>query len=85
MQPRRPRDHKLTPDSELPGQQAVNLIERVVLDMRFLLQPRGPFDPGIDGRIELRDARTKQPLARSSTLAFSVPSTVGYFQNCHFG
>lgn len=64
MQPRRPRDHKLTPDSELSGQKAVNLIEQVVLGMDCLWHPRGAFDPGIDGRIELRDARTKQPLAR---------------------
>ena len=42
----------------------MNQVEAVVLDMRFLWHPRGPFDPGIDGRIELRDARTTEPLNR---------------------
>lgn len=58
------REKKLTPDSELSGQKGINLIEEVVLDMGFLWHPPGPFDAGIDGRIELRDTRTKEPLNR---------------------
>jgi hypothetical protein len=58
------RETKLTPDTELSAQKAVNLIEAVALDMGFLWHPRGPFDPGIDGRIELRDVRSKEPLNR---------------------
>jgi hypothetical protein len=57
-------DAKLTPDSELSGQKGINLIEEVVLSMGFLWHPAGPFDAGIDGRIELRDVRTREPLNR---------------------
>lgn len=55
---------KITPDSELSGQKGINLVEEVVLDMGFLWHPAGPFDAGIDGRIELRDVRTRKPLNR---------------------
>lgn len=58
------RKTKLSPDSELTAQQGINLIEEVVLAMGFLWHPPGVFDHGIDGRIELRDARAKQPLNR---------------------
>lgn len=58
------RDKKLTPDSEVSAQKAVNLIEEVVLDMGLIWHVRGPFDAGIDGRVELRDVRTKEPLNR---------------------
>jgi hypothetical protein len=55
---------KTSPDSELTAQQGINLIEDIALEMGFLWHPPGPFDHGIDGRIELRDARAKQPLNR---------------------
>jgi hypothetical protein len=55
-------DKKLTPDTELSGQKGVNIVEAVALDMGFLWHPRGAFDHGIDGRIELRDTRTSEPL-----------------------
>jgi hypothetical protein len=55
---------KRLPDSQLSGQMGINLIEETVLDMKFVWHPAGPFDAGIDGRIELRDARTGQPLNR---------------------
>ena len=58
------RKTKVSPDSELTAQQAINLIEDLALDMGFLWHPPGVFDHGIDGRIELRDARAKQPLNR---------------------
>lgn len=58
------RKPKLTPDSEVSGQKAINLIEQVVLDAGLLWHPAGPFDAGIDGRIELRDTRTAEPLNR---------------------
>ena len=55
---------KRTPDSHLDGQLGVNLIEEVVLGMHCLWHPAGAFDAGIDGRIELRDARSGEPLNR---------------------
>jgi hypothetical protein len=55
---------KVSPDSELTAQQGINLIEDIALDMGFLWHPPGVFDHGIDGRIELRDVRAKQPLNR---------------------
>lgn len=55
---------KKSPDSELLAQQGVNLIEEEVLGMGFLWHPAGPFDHGIDGRLELRDVRSKTPLNR---------------------
>jgi Domain of unknown function (DUF4365) len=58
------RKTKLSPDSQLIAQQAINLGEEITLDMGFLWHPPGVFDHGIDGRIELRDARAKQPLNR---------------------
>jgi len=58
------REHKLAPDSELSAQKGINLIEEVLLEMGFLWHVAGPFDHGIDGRIELRDAKAKLPLNR---------------------
>ena len=55
---------KKSQDSELLAQQGVNLIEEEVLGMGFLWHPAGPFDHGIDGRLELRDVRSKTPLNR---------------------
>jgi hypothetical protein len=54
--------HKHSPDSEITGQVGINIIEDVVLARKFRWHPAGPFDSGIDGRIELRDARAEQPL-----------------------
>lgn len=56
------RETKTSPDSELTAQQAINLIEEIALEMGFLWHPPGVFDHGIDGRVELRDARAKTPL-----------------------
>ncbi|OJU80808.1 MAG: hypothetical protein BGO11_19605 [Solirubrobacterales bacterium 70-9] len=55
---------KRSPDSELLAQQGVNLIEQAILGMGFLWHVAGPFDHGIDGRLELRDVRSKTPLNR---------------------
>jgi Domain of unknown function (DUF4365) len=55
---------KKAPDSELLAQKGINLIEQEILGMGFLWHPAGPFDHGIDGRLELRDIRTKDPLNR---------------------
>lgn len=58
------RKTKLSPDSELSSQKGINLIEEVVLEMGHRWHPAGAFDSGIDGRIELRDVRAKEPLNR---------------------
>lgn len=55
---------KKMPDSQISGQMGINLIEEIVLGMKFLWHPAGAFDAGIDGRIELRDVRTSEPLNR---------------------
>lgn len=55
---------KKSPDSELLAQQGVNLLEEEILGMGFLWHPAGHFDHGIDGRLELRDVRSKTPLNR---------------------
>ncbi len=44
--------------NSLVGQQGINLIERIVLDMGFLWHPSGQIEAGIDGTIEIRDATT---------------------------
>ena len=55
---------KKAPESGLTGQKGINVVEEIVLGMAFHWHPAGPFDSGIDGRIELRDARTSEPLNR---------------------
>jgi hypothetical protein len=55
---------KKMPESQISGQMGINLIEEIVLAMKFLWHPAGAFDTGIDGRIELRDVRTSEPLNR---------------------
>jgi hypothetical protein len=57
-------DRKRSPDSDLLGQQGINLIEEILLDMGHLWNPSGPLEYGIDGHIELRDARAQEPLNR---------------------
>lgn len=48
---------KLFTDAQLIGQQGVNMIEKIVLDMGFLWNPTN-LDVGIDGYIEIRDVET---------------------------
>jgi hypothetical protein len=55
---------KQMPDNQISAQMGINLIEEVVLAMKFLWHPAGAFDAGIDGRIELRDTRLGYPLNR---------------------
>lgn len=44
--------------NDIIGQQGVNLIEKVVLQMGFLWYPTGGVEAGVDGFIEIRDAET---------------------------
>jgi hypothetical protein len=43
---------------DMIGQQGINLIERIVLEMGFYWNPSGGVEAGIDGYIEIRDATT---------------------------
>jgi hypothetical protein len=42
-------------DKDLTGQQGVNLVEKIVLEMGFVWRPTPIHDIGIDGEIEIRD------------------------------
>ncbi|MBD2302215.1 DUF4365 domain-containing protein [Nostoc sp. FACHB-190] len=44
--------------SDIIGQQGINIIEQVVLEMGFLWYPTGGVEAGIDGIIEIRDVLT---------------------------
>ena len=44
--------------SSIVGEQGVNLIQRIVLDMGHMWYPTGGVEDGIDGFIEIRDAIT---------------------------
>ncbi|MEH2254740.1 DUF4365 domain-containing protein [Nostoc sp.] len=44
--------------SDIIGQQGINIIEEVVLSMGFLWYPTGGVEAGIDGIIEIRDSQT---------------------------
>ena len=48
---------KLTPQTLL-GQRGANLVERIVLEMRYAWRPILLFDLGIDGEIEICDPKT---------------------------
>ncbi|MBD2741589.1 DUF4365 domain-containing protein [Coleofasciculus sp. FACHB-1120] len=44
--------------SDIIGQQGINIIEEIVLEMGFLWYPSGGVEAGIDGVIEIRDSET---------------------------
>jgi hypothetical protein len=50
--------HKKITRADIVGEQAVNLIQKIVLDMGFLFFPRLGPDKGIDGYIEIADPIT---------------------------
>ncbi len=45
-------------NNDILGQQGINLIEQIVLDMGFMWYPTGGVEAGIDGTIEIRDPAT---------------------------
>jgi len=59
---RRKRRPKTISRQGVTGQRGVNLIERVVLEMRSRWAPSGPNETGIDGYIELFDPNSGRPL-----------------------
>lgn len=57
----------------LIGQQGVNLVERIVLEMKYAWRPTPGFDVGIDGEIEVCDPVTGE--ATNSYIKVQVKST----------
>ncbi|MDO8673149.1 MAG: DUF4365 domain-containing protein [Dehalococcoidia bacterium] len=64
--------------SGITGEQGVNLIQRVILDMGFLWHPTGSVEAGIDGFIELRDPTTE--FALNAFVSVQSKATAGSFQ-----
>jgi hypothetical protein len=62
----------------LIGQQGVNLVERIVLGMKYAWRPTPGFDVGIDGEIEVCDPITGA--ATNSYIKVQVKSTTQPFQ-----
>ena len=74
---RRPRRSKTISAQGLLGQRGVNLIERIVLEMKSLWTPTGPNEVGIDGYIEFFDPATREPLGRTVAVQSKVRSALG--------
>lgn len=49
-------------NNDILGQQGINLIEQIVLDMGFMWYPTGGVEAGIDGTIEIRNPATGEVL-----------------------
>jgi Domain of unknown function (DUF4365) len=60
-------------DSQVLGELGETAVKKIVLEMRFIYDPRGRFEAGTDGIIELRDPNTGAPL--SKLLGVQVKST----------
>lgn len=60
------------------GQQGINLVERIVLAMKYAWRPTPGFDVGIDGEIEICDPVTGA--ATNSIIKVQVKSTTQPFQ-----
>lgn len=78
---------KLT-DAQITGQQGVNLIESVVLDMGFIWNPTN-LDVGIDGYVEIRDASTGaasnciiQVQSKATAEVFAAETNTGFEYLC---
>src|SRR5258705_9556726 len=68
---------KIHPNSII-GQQGINFIEKIVLDMGFVWYPTGAIEAGIDGSIEIRDANSGE--VTNSIIQVQSKSTKGSFQ-----
>ena len=64
--------------SSVIGQQGVNLIEKVVLEMGYLWYPTGGTEAGIDGSIEIRDPETGE--VANSIVQVQSKATANPFQ-----
>ena len=74
------KNHKKTktlPIQHIIGQQGINLIEKIVLNMGFIWRPTNVHDAGIDGQIEIRSAQTGEMF--NCVLMVQSKSTSGRF------
>ena len=60
-------------DSQVLGELGETAVKKIVLEMRFIYDPRGRLEAGTDGIIELRDPNTGVPLGK--LLGVQVKST----------
>ncbi len=70
---------KVIAQTTITGQQGVNLVERVVMEMGFVWYPTGSVEAGIDGFIELRDKTSEQVM--NTLIAVQSKAVSGEFQN----
>lgn len=71
--------------SEIIGQQGINIIEEVVLSMGFLWYATGGVEAGIDGIIEIRDFQTGEVTNCILQVHFKKNSTeVAYYRHSAF-
>src|SRR5205085_12290963 len=68
---------KVAPQSII-GQQGANLVERIVLQMKYAWRPILIFDVGVDGEIEVCDPETGE--ATNATVRVQVKATTQPFQ-----
>ena len=84
----RPTRRKIRPKTistqGLTGQQGVNLIERVVLEMGSRWTPSGPNEVGIDGYIELFDPNSHEPVGITVAVQSKVVSAIADNSNSTF-
>src|ERR1700687_4389163 len=73
---RRRRQAKTISPQGLTGQQGINLIERIVLEMGSRWTPSGPNEVGIDGYIELFDPNSRQPLRLTVAVQSKVVTAI---------
>ncbi len=59
------------------GEQGINLIQKIVLDMGFMWYPTGGTEAGIDGTIEIRDPTTGE--AFNTIISVQSKATSGRF------
>ena len=72
-----PPAKKITPQS-ITGQMGANLIERIVLEMKYAWRPTTIFDVGIDGEIEICDPITGE--ATNTIVKVQAKATTKPFQ-----
>src|ERR1700746_802852 len=53
---------KTITDNQILGELGETAVKKIVLEMRFIYDPRGRLEAGMDGIIELRDPRSGAPL-----------------------
>ena len=62
-------------NSQILGELGETDVKKIILEMRFIYDPRGRLEAGTDGIIELRDPQSGVPLGK--LLGVQVKSTKG--------